>query len=91
MVRFTVQDIGRPPSRFGAFGVDAPRHAPDDFASVVRVMHLLPWLDELDVRFGDGPTIQLLEVLEGSLIVPPQEVPITNSKEGSSWRGRWGR
>jgi len=67
-----MQDTGRPPSGFGHLRINSLRHACNHFPSIVWEMHLLPGLDELDVRLGNGAAIQLLEILKRLLVVSSQ-------------------
>lgn len=87
MIRFPVQDIGRPPARFGHLGINSLRYTSNHFPSIVWKMHLLPRLHELDIRLGNGAAVQLLEILKRLLVVSSQKVSITYAKNSSS-RGR---
>jgi hypothetical protein len=71
MVRLLVNHIGRPP--FGLcllwIALLTRRCSCGGFTSIIGVLHLLSWLDELNKCLCNLATVKLLEVLQGSLIV----------------------
>lgn len=71
MVGLLVHDTRGPPLGLGLFGVAsaARRGSRRGLASVVRVSNLLAGLNELDKGLGDHAAVQLLEVLQSTLIV----------------------
>lgn len=70
MIGLLVDNACRPPSRLGLFWVVGLGNTADHSTSVIWVMNLLPWLDELDVGLGNGTAVELLEFLKGLLVVP---------------------
>jgi hypothetical protein len=82
VIGLSVQHLGRPPTRLSLLGVSGLQYARTDFASVVWIMNLLPGLHKLNVRLGDGPTIQLLEVLKSFQIVSLQQVTVVDAEYG---------
>lgn len=66
-----MHDTGRPPLRLGLLRVtgSAGSRSWRGFAAVVRVSNLLTRLNELNECLGNHAAVQLLEVLEGTLIV----------------------
>lgn len=71
MVGFLVHNTRGPPLGLGLFGVasSARSGACWSLATVVRVFDLFAGLDELDEGLGNYAAVELLEVLEGTLVV----------------------
>lgn len=85
MIRLLVFDSDRPPRRFRHFRVRLhfrirPRARP---SAIVRIVDLLPGLDELDECLGDDSAIQLLKCLERFFIILLQPLLIVDSNDAS--------
>lgn len=82
MIRLLVHDTRGPPLRLRLLRVarSARSRAWWSLASIVRVSHLLARLNELDKRLGDHAAVELLEVLEGTLVVTHHLLGISNAE-----------
>ena len=90
MVRFLVLNINRPPFRLGLLGVTLLTRGRTRrrLATVVRMLDLLSRFNELDECLGNLAAVNLLEVLQGALIVRKDFFSIGNFKTNHITRRR---
>lgn len=82
MIGLAVAHSSWPPWRLGRFWLELLGPTGNDLPPIVSIVDLLAWLHELDVDFRYRPTIRLLEVLKRFLIVPTQEILISDGHQG---------
>lgn len=82
MVRFLVLNTSRPPFRLGLLGVTLLTRGRTGrrLAAVVRVLNLLSGFNEPDERLGNLAAVNLLKVLQGTLIVRKDPSSVGNFK-----------
>lgn len=82
MIRLLVLDTNRPPIRLGLLGVTLLTRGSTSrrLASVIGVLNLLAGLNKLDKGLGNLATVDLLEVLQGALIVGKDLLGVSNLK-----------
>lgn len=80
MVRLLVNHIGGPPFRLCLLWIAllTRRGSCRGFTSIIGVLDLLSWLNEFNKCLCNLPTVELPEVLQGSLIVLKDFWSITN-------------
>ena len=90
MIRFLVLNINRPPFRLGLLGVTflTRGRTRRRLATVVRMLDLLSRFNELDECLGNLAAVNLLEVLQGALIVRKDFFSIGNFKTNHITRRR---
>lgn len=82
VVRLLMHDTRRPPRRLGFFRIPSATRSRScgALAAVVWMPHLLAWFDEFDERLRDPAAIELLEVLQSTLVVFDDLLRISNEK-----------
>ena len=87
MIRLLVRNPRRPPSWLRQFRVNSLRSASHVPPAVVWMVDLLARLDQLDPCLGNHPAVELLEVVKGFLIVPTQEILVSDAQSRASDSG----
>lgn len=82
VVRLLVHNTRRPPLWLGLLWITSGTgsRARRGLASVVGVSNLLARLDELDEGLGNHAAVELLEVLEGALVVAHDLLGVSNAQ-----------
>jgi hypothetical protein len=82
VVGLLVHDTRGPPLGLGLLGITSGARSGSrrGLASVVRVSNLLAGLDELDKGLGDHAAVELLEVLESTLIIASNLLGFSNTQ-----------
>lgn len=82
MIRLLMRNTRWPPLGLGLFRIaSAPRSRSwRGLSAIVRMSHLLAWLDEFDKRLCDHAAVDLLEVLQSTLVVFGDLLRLPNAK-----------
>ena len=68
MIRLAVADSGRPPGWFSLVRIKLDGSPSDWFPSIVRMVDLLSWLQQLDIRLGKNAAVGLLKIFKSLLV-----------------------
>ena len=91
MIRLLVLNTSGPPIRLSLLRVTFPTRGSTHrrLASIVRMLDLFPGLNELDEGLGNLTTVDLLEVLQGGLVVCQDLFSIANLDTHHVCSKRW--
>lgn len=82
MVGLSMCDTKWPPGWLCHLWIEVSRDSSNKFSPVIRIIHLLSGLDEFDICFSDGSTVDLLQTLKRFFIVFSQKLSVSERQHG---------